>query len=408
MEALRIRSITAGLPINNVALAHWTLLEDFYTEAEDAFRKEGIGVQTRRIVLERATPSNAIPGERLFAFLDSLSTRIADCGVRWVCLPIAPGAWGQNDVRQRGVEMLRRYPFLFLHCIVAENSTLYPEDMRLAAKLIMDVSRMSRNGFDNFRLGVGANIAANTPFFPFSWHDGQPAFSLAVESLGFIFEVLDELNVATVPLSVIRETLISRLAHACRHINSIAQKLVLRFPSIPFRGMDISIAPFPDETRSVALLLEKIGLQKFGGVGSVSATAFFTCALKSALLRADVPSVGFNGVMFSPLEDKVLAARMRASPVQIEHLMLLSTVCGCGIDMVPVAGDSLIDSITSLIHDVSTLSTMHKKPLGVRILPIPGKRVNELTEFNHDFFANTRILHIDGESMFTGNVIPFA
>ena len=98
--------------------------------------------------------------------------------------------------------------------------------------------------------------------------------------------------------------------------------------------------------------------------------------------------------MFSPLEDDWLAKQSYANGLSPESLMLYSSVCGCGIDMLPLPGDIFVETISCLICDVISLSQKLNKPLGVRILPIPGKFSNEKTSFNHDFLSDMKILNI--------------
>jgi len=50
--------------------------------------------------------------------------------------------------------------------------------------------------------------------------------------------------------------------------------------------------------------------------------------------------------------------------------------------------DILEEEIAAMIMDVSSLAITLNKPLGVRILPIPGKKGNELTGFNYDFLVD--------------------
>ena len=92
---------------------------------------------------------------------------------------------------------------------------------------------------------------------------------------------------------------------------------------------------------------------------------------------------GFNGVMFSPLEDDWLAKQSIQGILDVESLMLYSSVCGCGIDMLPLPGDVFVGTIASLICDVITLSYKLNKPLGIRVLPIPGRFSNDKTNFTN-------------------------
>ena len=51
--------------------------------------------------------------------------------------------------------------------------------------------------------------------------------------------------------------------------------------------------------------------------------------------------------------------------------------------------------------DVAGISATLKKPLGVRILPIPAKHAYEFTEFSYDFLHNTRIHRSKNKACFT-------
>ena len=66
--------------------------------------------------------------------------------------------------------------------------------------------------------------------------------------------------------------------------------------------------------------------------------------------------MGFNGVMYSVLEDDYLALAVKNKKLSIDSLLLYSTVCGCGIDMVPVPGNIFLEEISSLIIDTAALS----------------------------------------------------
>ena len=50
--------------------------------------------------------------------------------------------------------------------------------------------------------------------------------------------------------------------------------------------------------------------------------------------------------------------------------------------------------IASIILDTTSLAFMLDKPLVARLVPIPGKKVGEKTEFDYDFFNNTKIMKI--------------
>ena len=71
--------------------------------------------------------------------------------------------------------------------------------------------------------------------------------------------------------------------------------------------------------------------------------------------------------------------------------MLFSSVCGCGIDMIPFAQIHLCETISCLISDVISSQNLISH-LAYKLLPIPGKFSNEKTSFNHDFLIDRKYL----------------
>ena len=128
---------------------------------------------------------------------------------------------------------------------------------------------------------------------------------------------------------------------------------------------------------------------KPGYNGTLFMTYYLTDILKS--ISRYIKTVGFNGVIYSLLEDRHMA---KNNNYTIDSLISYASVCGCGVDMIPVPGDISKSEITSIILDINALSTKLNKPLGVRILPIPHKKAGEFTNFKHSFMVNTKIREI--------------
>lgn len=397
MKATRIRAITVGINPEECHPAELTdRLDAFYRIAELAFQDAGFPVQTRRLTLTPANVTDAAGCYKLKSTLDTLD-RVADhVGVRWLCQPFSGQMELSEEVIRIIVNMISQHPKVFAHFLVTENGNIASGFSNSAAKAVLAISRLSNNGYDNFRVGIGANIKPNTPYFPFSYHEGATGFSLAVELIEHLVQAVDLCD--HLSLALIREHLIATITPIIKEIDQAGIALEEQTGFI-YKGQDISIAPYPDAIRSVAGLIEKLGPTHCGQSGTLMVTSLLTDVLKTAIMRTNIRYTGFNGVMFSPLEDRELANANNQRHLSMEKLMLYSTVCGCGIDMVPVPGDVFAEEINSLILDVAALSTVLQKPLGVRILPIPMKAANELTDFNHDFLTNTRIMRIDGQHL---------
>lgn len=409
LKKLRIRAITAGADFHALCPTDWERLKTLYDTAENMFGKAGIPVQTRRLALELLSPASGINSARLFSMLGAIAQQCDSTRIRWICLPIsAEEGWGPEDLRWRGLELIRKYPFLFLHYLVGNGGGINLAALEPIARTVLAISTLSNTGFDNFRVGVGMNIAPGTPFFPFSWHKGESAYSLAVETLGPILPLVKKLKKSKASLDKIQSELTSALEKICYTVDSIGCRLEEKMGhSFTYRGMDISLSPFPDDIHSIAHLIELLGPDHFGNLGTASAIAFFTRIIKHVLATTSVRCIGFNGVMISPLEDKGMAERLKNNPIEMENFLLYSTVCGCGIDMIPIEGTTLSSSLATLYQDTWTLSSVHNKPLGVRVLPVPAGRINELTTFNHDFLVNTRIMGLRGTGLLYGDINEF-
>ena len=73
-----------------------------------------------------------------------------------------------------------------------------------------------------------------------------------------------------------------------------------------YKGQDISLAPYPDSRISVIKALHLLGLKDIGENGTMFFTSYLTSILKSILKKSKVKAVGFNGVMYSLLEDHLM------------------------------------------------------------------------------------------------------
>jgi hypothetical protein len=95
--------------------------------------------------------------------------------------------------------------------------------------------------------------------------------------------------------------------------------------------------------------------------------------------------------MLPVLEDSVLARRWEAGRINRDALLSYSAVCSAGLDAIPLPGDITEREIASIISDMASLAVKWKKPLSARLLPAPGRRVGEMTDFSSQYLVNIRI-----------------
>lgn len=112
-----------------------------------------------------------------------------------------------------------------------------------------------------------------------------------------------------------------------------------------FMGVDPSICPSLAPEASLARAFEQLGVGAFGEAGTLAVCAMVTRAVKSlaagqegAAPRAGLPLVGYAGLMLPPLEDAGLAQCVMERRLDVPKLLMYSSVCGIGIDCVPIAG----------------------------------------------------------------------
>nr|HRI48262.1 DUF711 family protein [Ignavibacteriaceae bacterium] len=285
----------------------------------------------------------------------------------------------------------KKYENSFVNFIVCQEGKLVPIAVKEISSSIIKISRLSFNGFDNFRVGVSLNPGANTPFFPFSVPSKSEGFSIALEITKGITELLE---------NSINQDFYTRLERIKNVVGEFLQKIdtisnnISNSHNIEYFGLDASLAPYPDNKTSVVDILLLLGLQEFGSNGTLFFTSILTDLIKEIISFNKIKFVGFNGVMYSLLEDNLMCDANNKKLFSIDSLLAYSTVCGCGIDMIPVPGNILDEELASVIFDVAAVSSKLNKSLGVRILPIPGGEENEYTKFDMDFISNTRIMKV--------------
>ena len=388
-----VRTITLGVdPDASTQAELETKIPAFFDVARARVAAAGRELRSSRVVLPVLNARPRHSRANFDAVIRWIARLATDAGVRWLNVPFT--TFVEGDLRptfDSALEIVRRYDNAFVNFIVADNGCIQRRGILETARFIQSVARLSRNGYDNFRVGASCNIAPGSPFFPFTHHAGEDAFALALELPSLFLEVLDAH--AGAGLVAMRGHFVERLVPELRAVDALGLEIEAA-TGLPYRGTDASLAPYPDATGSVARIVERLGVDDYGSSGTLFITAFLTDVLRQIVRESGIRSIGFNGVMDSLLEDPAIARGSSRKAFGIDALLSFASVCGCGLDMVPVPGDTYEEEIASLILDVAAMSVALDKPLGARILPIPGKHANEYTDFGHDFFYNCRIMAV--------------
>ena len=149
-------------------------------------------------------------------------------------------------------------------------------------------------------------------------------------------------------------------------------------------------SPSLKNNESIVRAFENLGLGKFGGPGTLAISASLTRALRSLAIK----KCGYSGLMLPVLEDRGLARNWGKGKLNITTLLACSSVCGTGLDCVPLSGDIPVKKVYALLLDVATLAIRLNKPLSARLFPVPGKKVGDRTGFNSPYLVDCEIVAV--------------
>jgi uncharacterized protein (UPF0210 family) len=283
--------------------------------------------------------------------------------------------------------------------MASRDSGLSLPAVRACAEVIHALGPQDQAGFANLYFAALANVPSGTPFFPAAYHDGRStAFAIATEAADLAVAAFTK----AACLVEAHEALVNALEQNAQKLTVVAENLIQQFADsriLRFGGIDYSLAPFPEVELSLGTALERLGVPAVGLHGSLAAAAIMTDAID----QANFPRTGFSGLMLPVLEDATLAARASQDALTIKDMLLYSAVCGTGLDTVPLPGNTTIEQLQAVLLDLAALALRLDKPLTARLMPIPSKTAGDLTGFNFDFFANSRVLGLDAQPL-TGHL----
>lgn len=391
---MKIRTITYGIPgsLTDIAQARKGLdrASRTLTQASALFSEAGWEVQTTRLSL---TPVlNELPRSKRTEWLKELAGFCQAARLDFVSLGAYPG--GELSVGEI-VATLQTHPTFNLTTVIAQDGHVRAEGVRQAAETILALADATPDGLLNFRYAAIAHCPPGIPFFPASYQAAQPG-ELATLALGLqmpdlALEVVRNLapEIRENGPSVISEGLAAVLVNELNPLQALAEKFCLD-SGLDFGGIDLSLAPMGDD--SVAAIFEAAGTITFGETGTLAFAAALTRGLQLASLT--LKTTGYNGLMLPVLEDRLLGQRVEQGRVDVSKILAFSAVCGTGLDVVPLPGDTTPAQLQNLLYDVAALSARYRKPLSARLFPVPGKRAGERTSFESQYLTNTIIMSL--------------
>jgi len=393
---MKIRTITYFLdpdwPINNNALQK---AGEFNAAAHTAFEALGYEIQTSRLAtIPFPYLLPMVDADNLIKLAQDLEITANAFGFQYLSLgPALPERIEDFDLIPTVLQATKN---VFLTGLMStQNGDISLPAVRMCAEIIHQAASITPDGFTNLRFAALANVPTGAPFFPAAYHSkGEPSFALGTEAADLAVEVLSTAHT----LKEARLRLIGLIEEHAKALSFGAWKLSRLF-DISFGGIDFTLAPFPTDELSFGNAIEQMGVPAIGLHGSLAAAAFLTDTLD----RASFQRAGFNGLFMPVLEDATLAARAAEGTLSVKDLLLYSTVCGTGLDTVPLPGDTSPEQLYAILLDLAALAHRLNKPLTARLMPLPGKSAGDPTDFDFDYFANSRVMELEAKPL--GNLL---
>jgi uncharacterized protein (UPF0210 family) len=257
--------------------------------------------------------------------------------------------------------------------VTASEDGIHWTAVRQAARIIKMVGVRSPHGQGNFNFAAIAMLKPYGPFYPGAWHPGGGArsFAIGLEAANVVMDVFAREHDPRTAGKALTEAL---TVHA-RAVEAAAMQAAAG-RGCTYAGIDPT--PAPGGQVSIGAAIEAFTGAPFGSPGTETASGIITRAVRAV----PVKQTGYSGLMLPVLEDALLTRRWTEGTYGLDSILAYSAVCAGGVDTVPLAGDTSEDAIARIVGDVATLAFKWNKPLAARLLPAPGRKAGELTEFS--------------------------
>jgi uncharacterized protein (UPF0210 family) len=389
----QLRAITLGLPLDpenpDRAIAR---ARTVFAAARELLARHDLSVRCFRLTCQPVDvlyPDAARRRRNAAALAQHVEALLGE--EAWFCLPGPFYTRPDADPRDLDLipEILDTTRNVFTNTLVSSHAGMHRGAVQHAGRIVYELARLQPNRLANFRFAVMANIEANAPFFPASFHHGKAGFSLALELAAVASRCVREEGGVNDKLRQLHRAIRQLL----EPVMTMAEQLT-RAEELEFKGIDFSLAPFPGERTSAVRSLEQLNNAAIGQYEFM----FSLYAMNNLLKRGfqQYPQVGFNGTMLSVLEDSWLAKRVNSGAVSTKDLLLYATVCGCGLDMAPLALETPPAHLAALIQAVAVTALKWNKPLIARLAPME-ERSSWASVIPHEFIVPAKPLPLAPE-----------
>ena len=231
------------------------------------------------------------------------------------------------------------------------------------------------------KLVVFANAVEDNPFMAGAFHgvgEADCEINVGVSGPGVVKRALEKVKGES--FDVVAET-VKKTAFKITRMGQLVGQIASERLHVPFGIVDLSLAPTPAVGDSVALILEKMGLESVGTHGTTAALALLNDAVKKGGVMACNHVGGLSGAFIPVSEDAGMIKAVEEGYLNLEKLEAMTAICSVGLDMIAIPGDTPAETIAAMIADEAAIGVINHKTTAVRIIPAKDKKVGDSVEF---------------------------
>ena len=378
---MKIRTITTGFnleaPVNEKQIRQ---LAEFTNNAKEIFESNGYTVQTVRVATQ--------PWEEYFESKNQIIELVKEFETlvdKYSLDYFNIGTTFDPKLIPVIYNMIQNTSTMFCTTLISDSKTINYTLARQTAKVMKRLSTIQEDGFANLRFAAIFNTKPGSPFYPAAYHKGPTSFAIGTENSDLVYKAFSEAKTIEKAAHFLKKILLAEF----KKIENIAEQISKK-EKIQYDGINVSIATSIKPDESIAYAFEKLELGKFGEVGTLAIARVIT----ETIQNLDIKKCGYSGLMLPVLEDYGLAQRNTEESYNLTDLLLYSSVCGTGLDTIPLPGDVSEDKLYALLLDIASLAIKLNKPLSARLMPIPNKKAGEMTGYTFEYFVNSKIMKI--------------
>ncbi|MBQ8196980.1 MAG: PFL family protein [Clostridia bacterium] len=395
-EHLDVRTLTMGISlldcvrgntldtVNAVTTKIYSYAKDLVKTGQDLQNEFGIPIVNKRISL---TPLSLICGKDTdyVALARAIDKVGLDLGVDFIGGYTALVHKGMTDFEKRFIETIPEALAVTDRLCSSVNigstkAGINMDAVRLMGEKIKETAYLTKDksSIGCAKLVVFCNAVEDNPFMAGAFHgigEAEKVINVGVSGPGVVHSAIKDCKGAS--FNELAE-IIKKTAFKITRVGQLMASLASERTGATCGIVDLSLAPTPVMGDSVAHVLESMGIDSVGGLGTTAALAMLNDAVKKGGLMASSSVGGLSGAFIPVSEDIGMINAVREGLLSIEKLEAMTAVCSVGLDMIAVPGSTTASQISGLIADEAAIGMVNNKTTAVRVIPVEGQEEGEV------------------------------